>query len=485
MFQSLKTIFLLIIIGFQLSPSPFAQIYAGKDFASRYVELQNNAISDGTDQNQAFDIGCDIYLKNGKLLAKVPFFRPLLTRNELRIPHPAGTEFGEPFLLEGPLVFVGYGVTAEDRGWDDYLKTKISGKVAVIMTGVPFDDSVRFPHSEWNASRKIDNAREHGAAGVVFTGNPLRERLDNLTACSFLRLPEAYRPKLRAIVIGTSFLEHILFLSYNKPLRDYTSPASIPEAALTTSEENNKPLGPLDLDIILKAYICHKVLKRLESEHYVAYYYSGSFAEKKISNLVQEHENAYKDISKFCNLELDKKIIYVSFPDWRMKWVLTGHIGYGWGPGEFIMEVDDGSSFIDPWHETCHIFQNKLNPDYKGPMWEGMATYWGGWMGKNVHIIARENLAISAQKLTPFSVLLGDKSYEEKSEYRDWEYADNGSINKYLIDTYGIPKYLEFWKLLRTNDYDANIRALKIIYDKEAKEIEMDWMEFLRKYKEE
>lgn len=81
--------------------------------------------------------------------------------------------------------------------------------------------------------------------------------------------------------------------------------------------------------------------------------------------------------------------------------------------------------------------------------------------------------------------LLGDKSYEEKSEYRDWEYADNGSINKYLIDTYGIPKYLEFWKLLRTNDYDANIRALKIIYDKEAKEIEMDWMEFLRKYKEE
>jgi hypothetical protein len=38
--------------------------------------------------------------------------------------------------------------------------------------------------------------------------------------------------------------------------------------------------------------------------------------------------------------------------------------------------------------------------------------------------------------------------------------------------------------LLRTNDNDANIRALKIIYDKEAKEIEIDWMEFLRKYKE-
>jgi hypothetical protein len=485
MFQKLKIIFLLINIALRFCPPAFGLIVEEKYHTSRNPEGPRRLIFSDTHQSQDFDISCDIYLKNGKLLAKLPFFRPLLTRNELHIPHPAGAEFGEPFLLEGPLVFVGYGITAEDKNWDDYLNNRIPGKIAVVMTGVPFNDTSRFIPSEWDASHKIDNAFKHGAIGVIFAGNPLRERLDNLSECSFLQLPETYKPKLPAIVMGTSLLESILLLSYNRPLRDYTSPPSVPETILTISEEENKPFGLLDLNITIKAHVDHNALKKTESEHYETYYYSGSLAERNINDLIQKHEQAYSDISKFCNLELNKKIIYISFPDWKMKWILTGHIGYGWAPGEFIMEVDDGNSFMDPWHETCHIFQNKLNPRYKGPMREGMATYWGGWMRKNVHILAKENLATSVKKLAPLSALLGDKNYKRKVEYRDWEYAENGSVNKYLIETYGIPKYLEFWKLLRTHDYDANIRALKTIYDKEAKDIELEWMEFLEKFKKE
>lgn len=76
--------------------------------------------------------------------------------------------------LDLPLVFVGYGITAPDAGYDDYAGIDVEGKAVVILRHEPQQDN---PHSAFDGQRdspyapfkrKISNAYEHGAAAVIF-----------------------------------------------------------------------------------------------------------------------------------------------------------------------------------------------------------------------------------------------------------------------------------------------------------------------------
>ena len=73
-----------------------------------------------------------------------------------------------------PLVFVGYGITAPDEGYDDYAGIDVEGKAVIILRHEPQQDN---PHSVFDGTRnsayapftrKLSNAYEHGAAAVVF-----------------------------------------------------------------------------------------------------------------------------------------------------------------------------------------------------------------------------------------------------------------------------------------------------------------------------
>ncbi len=76
--------------------------------------------------------------------------------------------------LDLPVVFVGYGITAPDQGYDDYAGIDVKGKAVIILRHEPQQDN---PHSKFNGtehsahaplSRKIANAFEHSAAAVIF-----------------------------------------------------------------------------------------------------------------------------------------------------------------------------------------------------------------------------------------------------------------------------------------------------------------------------
>ncbi|MBN2475644.1 MAG: M20/M25/M40 family metallo-hydrolase [Pirellulales bacterium] len=73
-----------------------------------------------------------------------------------------------------PLVFVGYGITAEKEGYDDYAGVDAEGKAAVILRHEPQQND---PESVFDGTKdseyapfhvKISNAFDHGAAGIVF-----------------------------------------------------------------------------------------------------------------------------------------------------------------------------------------------------------------------------------------------------------------------------------------------------------------------------
>ena len=68
---------------------------------------------------------------------------------------------------DAPVVFVGYGITAPEYGWDDYKDVDVRGKVVVVMNfNPPFKGpGVRLWYGRWDY--KYINAAKHGAAGAL------------------------------------------------------------------------------------------------------------------------------------------------------------------------------------------------------------------------------------------------------------------------------------------------------------------------------
>jgi Zn-dependent M28 family amino/carboxypeptidase len=70
-----------------------------------------------------------------------------------------------------PLVFVGYGISAQEQDWDDYKDADVAGKVLLVMNNDPsgapelFAGKERLYYGRW--SYKYEEGARRGAAGVV------------------------------------------------------------------------------------------------------------------------------------------------------------------------------------------------------------------------------------------------------------------------------------------------------------------------------
>jgi len=87
-------------------------------------------------------------------------------------------------------VYVGYGITAPELGYDDYEGLDVAGKIVVIDSGVPYggDDEETFiqwvPYSYHQM--KLNTAEQHGAAGLLYIGklaNPNTSFNEGLIYC--------------------------------------------------------------------------------------------------------------------------------------------------------------------------------------------------------------------------------------------------------------------------------------------------------------
>jgi hypothetical protein len=79
--------------------------------------------------------------------------------------------------VEAPLVFVGYGVTAPEYGYDDLAGVDVKGKIAVVFSGAPLSDRDDFfpttAHAIYSDSReKTARLAARGAVGVVSVFRP-------------------------------------------------------------------------------------------------------------------------------------------------------------------------------------------------------------------------------------------------------------------------------------------------------------------------
>ena len=92
--------------------------------------------------------------------------------------------------VSAEVVYVGFGITAPELGYDDYAGVDVEGKIVVLESGVPYrGDDVEtvkawVPYSYHQF--KLDNARRHGARGLLYVGkiaNPNTSFNEGLIYC--------------------------------------------------------------------------------------------------------------------------------------------------------------------------------------------------------------------------------------------------------------------------------------------------------------
>ena len=96
-----------------------------------------------------------------------------LSQREQITVRPAQDGSSQVTLVDAPLVFVGYGVHAPERNWDDFKGVDLAGKIMVVLVNDPdfesgegdFDGKGMTYYGRW--TYKYEEAARQGAAGVL------------------------------------------------------------------------------------------------------------------------------------------------------------------------------------------------------------------------------------------------------------------------------------------------------------------------------
>ncbi len=138
--------------------------------------------------------------ENGTFFQKFPFVSGAKPgpRNSLTIEYGGTTKsftldqsfrtlaFSSDTSVSGELVFAGYGITDTSQKYDDYSGIDVKGKIAVVLRFTPKGDDPHSPFVQHSTLRvKTFNAREHGAAGLIFVTGPLDDEKPELVSFSF------------------------------------------------------------------------------------------------------------------------------------------------------------------------------------------------------------------------------------------------------------------------------------------------------------
>ena len=92
--------------------------------------------------------------------------------------------FSESGSVDAPLLFAGYGVTADEFGYDDYAGLDVKGKIAVVLRYEPASFAAKtgnqgITHHAQVITKAI-NARNHGAKGLILVNGKLGEGEEDL-----------------------------------------------------------------------------------------------------------------------------------------------------------------------------------------------------------------------------------------------------------------------------------------------------------------
>lgn len=210
----------------------------------------------------------------------------------------------------------------------------------------------------------------------------------------------------------------------------------------------------------------------VESEHFVIHYAKGSKTDKEIELIVNDHEWRYHQLSKFLDIKSKEKIHSYIYPDKEMRKRLIG-------AGD--------TTISNPIHREMHLVYNSFpHPLLKHELTHVLSSEFGTRVLKvSPKFGLVEGLAVAADwnrdayGYTPHDwsaallAAVGGKGGEGVSTgiedvlgYGFWyrpqqiSYTLMGSFCRYLIDTFGIGKFKEFYHTGDTDVYGVKLGEL-------------------------
>jgi hypothetical protein len=160
--------------------TPSKGLDAAADYISKYYEKNSlKPMGDNGTYFQNFYMFCKKtethYLKfDGKTYDKSFEILPPLFEN-------METDYRK---VNGPIVFVGYGITEPKLNYDDYEGIDVKNKIVMFLRGVPNQNDKestynKKEYSKWKIGKvKVENAQKHGAIGVLIAGDPVFNNMD-------------------------------------------------------------------------------------------------------------------------------------------------------------------------------------------------------------------------------------------------------------------------------------------------------------------
>jgi hypothetical protein len=152
----------------RLSGSP-EYLDAAKWCATRFEEWGLKPANNGSWYQYFDNAYSEVYTKG-----KVTYTAPNGLETELQFPddYMPGSNSASG-AITGEMVYVGYGITAPELGYDSYQGIDVKGKILIMETGIPYtkNDSVQASWTPYSYHRyKFKNAVEHGAKGLLYVG---------------------------------------------------------------------------------------------------------------------------------------------------------------------------------------------------------------------------------------------------------------------------------------------------------------------------
>ncbi|MCS7264759.1 MAG: M20/M25/M40 family metallo-hydrolase [Armatimonadetes bacterium] len=110
--------------------------------------------------------------------------------------------------VEGELVFVGYGISAPDKGYDDYADLDVHGKIVLALRGMPANDTAFAREAEFRAKLRV--AKEKGAKAVILVSGPLSPFEDE--PVPFWNEPMMRDSGILGVTVKRAFAESLFYL---------------------------------------------------------------------------------------------------------------------------------------------------------------------------------------------------------------------------------------------------------------------------------
>ena len=88
---------------------------------------------------------------------------------------------------KGEVIFAGYGISLKDSSYDDYKNIDATGKIVIVLKYSPDHGNTTSKYKSYiSLAFKMENAREHGAAGIIFITPIKQNSKDELIRFNYL-----------------------------------------------------------------------------------------------------------------------------------------------------------------------------------------------------------------------------------------------------------------------------------------------------------